>query len=121
MAILAVIVRTESRNPWGKARALPVAMSTVMVSPMARPMPSMQAAMIPDMAAGSLTLKRVCQWEAPRAREASLYARGTALSESSEMLMIVGKDMMASRTLPLTAFKPLPVWKILAMAGPNSM
>ena len=33
--------------------------------------------------------------------------------------MIVGRAMIASRMLPLMAFRPLPVWKILAMAGPN--
>ena len=32
---------------------------------------------------------------------------GTALSESSEMLMIVGRDMIARRMLPLRAFRPL--------------
>ena len=41
------------------------------------------------------------------------------MRESSEMLMIVGNAMIASRTLPFTAFRPLPVWKSLAMAGPK--
>jgi hypothetical protein len=33
--------------------------------------------------------------------------------------MIVGRDMMARRTLPFTAFRPWPVPKILAMIGPK--
>ena len=32
--------------------------------------------------------------------------------------MIVGSAMTASRTLPFTAFSPLPVWKTLARRGP---
>ena len=63
---------TEWRKPLGKAGAFPVAMSTVMVSPIARPMPSMIAAMIPERAAGIFTRISVCQRLAPSASEASL-------------------------------------------------
>ena len=44
---------------------------TVMVSPIARPMPSMIAVSTPDLAAGRVTRQMVCHSVAPMAREAS--------------------------------------------------
>ncbi len=51
--------------------ALPEAISTIMVSPMARPKPSTTAASTPGAAAGRTTRKAVSQRVAPSASEAS--------------------------------------------------
>ena len=53
--MLAVRVRTESRIPWGMWTAWPVAMSTAIVSPTARPTPRSTAASSPLRAAGTST------------------------------------------------------------------
>ena len=51
--------------------ALPVTIITAIVSPIARPMPSMTAVRMPERAAGTTTRQIVCQWVAPIARLAS--------------------------------------------------
>ena len=51
--------------------ALPVTIITAIVSPMARPMPSMTAVRMPERAAGTTTRQIVCHWVAPIARPAS--------------------------------------------------
>ena len=51
--------------------ALPVTIITVMVSPIARPTPSITAVSTPARAAGSVTRQMVCQRVAPSARAAS--------------------------------------------------
>jgi len=56
----------------GMAAALPATMITAIVSPTARPMPRMTLAMIPDLAAGIITMRVVCQRVAPRAIDPSL-------------------------------------------------
>jgi len=66
------MVRTGRNRPFvslGITGELPVTISTVIVSPTTRPMPSMIAAMIPDRAAGTVTVTIVCQRVAPRAHE----------------------------------------------------
>ena len=68
--MVAVMVRTglkKASRPRGIRAALPVTIITAMVSPMARPMPSITAMMMPERAAGSTTRQMVCQWVAPRA------------------------------------------------------
>ncbi len=72
MAMVAVMVRTESRKPLGMVETFPVAIRTVMVSPKALPRPSITAAISPGEAAGKVTLNRVCHLLAPSANEASL-------------------------------------------------
>jgi len=70
----AVIVRTgEKRLPSFTARtgAFPVTIITVMVSPMARPTPSITAVKTPERAAGKVTRQIVCQGVAPRAQAPS--------------------------------------------------
>ena len=57
-AMVAVMVRTgcsSMSGPSGMLGALPVTMSTTIVSPMARPMPSITAMTIPERAAGTTT------------------------------------------------------------------
>ncbi|MCY1425855.1 hypothetical protein D9M71_416600 [compost metagenome] len=48
---------------------LPVAISTIMVSPTARPMPIISAEKMPGLAVRITTRVMVCQGVAPRARE----------------------------------------------------
>ncbi len=57
--------------------APPATMRTTMVSPMDRDMPRMVAVEMPDSEAGSTTRRMVCQWVAPRARDASRSSSDT--------------------------------------------
>ena len=67
MPIFVVSVLAESRKEEGIFTAFPRIMIMAMVSPMARPMPRIMLATIPDLAAGISTRQIVCQWVAPRA------------------------------------------------------
>jgi hypothetical protein len=55
----------------GRRAALPVTIITAMVSPMARPMPSIPAMITPERPAGTTTRQVVCQRVAPMASPAS--------------------------------------------------
>ena len=82
---------------------MPVAIRTVIVSPTALPIPSITAAIIPEEAAGITTFHIVCHLVAPRAREAILYSLGTEVIASSEIEIIVGRDITARRMEPFKA------------------
>ena len=69
---------------------LPVAISTIMVSPMARPRPIIAAEKMPGRAMGNTTLIAVCQGVAPKASEPARKWRGTLESASSQMVKISG-------------------------------
>ena len=69
---------------------LPVAITTIMVSPKARLTPIIRAEIIPGDAVGSTIFTAVCQRLAPRARDPELRDSGTLLSESSVMEKITG-------------------------------
>ncbi|MEZ4717019.1 MAG: hypothetical protein R2851_13180 [Caldilineaceae bacterium] len=79
---MAVIVRTGAKKKPvrhdGMLAALPVTIITAMVSPMARPTPSMTAVIRPGRAAGNTTRQMVCHWVAPMASAPSRYSLGTA-------------------------------------------
>ena len=77
-------VRTESTGDQERTAAFPDAISTIIVSPMARPKPRTQAASTPGIAAGSTTREAVCQEDAPIAIEPSRNACGTEENASSE-------------------------------------
>jgi len=66
------------------------------VSPAARPIPRMEPVRIPGKALGRTTLRVVCHFDTPRAREASRKVCGTALNASSEAPMIVGRTRKPS-------------------------
>ncbi len=53
--------------------------------------------MIPEEAAGRLTLRTVCHLVAPRAREPSLNSLGTALRASSHIVVRAGMNMIPRR------------------------
>ncbi len=69
--MVAEMVRAESAKLPETMAALPEAMRTIIVSPMARPSPRATPAAMPGLAAGSSTRRMVCQRAAPRAVEAS--------------------------------------------------
>ena len=68
---MAAIVRAESAKLAETMAALPDAISTIIVSPTARPSPSATPAAMPGLAAGSITRAIVCQRAAPSAIDAS--------------------------------------------------
>src|SRR5690606_5615315 len=65
--MLAGIGRTGSNSEWGIMAAPPATISTTMVSPMTRAMPSTTAVAMPVMEAGKTTPQMVSQWVAPSA------------------------------------------------------
>ena len=79
----------------------PVAISTIIVSPTARPNPIIQAEKIPDAATGITIRTAVCHGVAPAPSEAVRSVIGTAWSASSEIVKIIGitaKPMMIATT-----------------------
>lgn len=86
--------------------ALPVTMSTAIVSPMARPIPSTTPDVIPEIEDGITTLYMVCHCVDPSARLASRMERGQLLIASSATVMIVGKAMIANMMLPANPDSP---------------
>ena len=69
---------------------LPVAISTIIVSPTARPKPTMMAEKTPGLAVGSTTRTAVCQRLAPSASEAAVRLDGTLVNASSEIVKMIG-------------------------------
>ena len=100
------MVRSGSVIDSGMTAALPVTMSTAMVSPKALPMPRTTAEVIPEMEYGITTLYIVCHFEAPRARLASLCERGQFCMASWLTVMMVGSAMMASTIAPASPLSP---------------
>ena len=108
MPMFVVSVLTGSRIDVGIATALPKTIMTAIVSPTARPVPKMTAATIPDLADGKITDRIVCQWVMPSASAPSLYWRGKARIDTSEILMTVGKTMIARIIEPAIMLSPGP-------------
>ena len=96
----------------GMMGEFPVTIRTAIVSPTARPMPRMSAAVMPERAEGTTTCEMVCHRVVPRAREPSRYSFGTAEMASSETLMIVGRAMMPKRTEPASQVSPVGTEKL---------
>ena len=67
-----------------------------MASPIALPVPSTTAVIMPDLAAGTITWNMVCIFVAPSARDALFKWAGTDLREDSLILMTVGRIIRAS-------------------------
>ncbi|OPZ84530.1 MAG: hypothetical protein BWY76_01807 [bacterium ADurb.Bin429] len=86
---------------------LPATMSTTIVSPSARPIPSIAAATSPDPAAGRMAWRMVESRLAPSASEPSRYVRGTAVMASSAMEMMVGSIISASSSTAVSAHRPV--------------
>src|SRR5262249_21053437 len=88
------ILAESARNPLKIFQlmigVLPVAISTIIVSPTARPSPTIIAEKIPGLAVGTTTRNAVCHLFAPRARPARTRCRGTLEKASSAIVKMIG-------------------------------
>src|SRR5690554_1189926 len=84
VTICTVTVVTESSGLAVRLAARPAAITTIMVSPMAREAASRMPPIMPGRAAGKITFFMVSDWVAPSAREPSRRVWGTALITSSD-------------------------------------
>jgi hypothetical protein len=74
-------------------------MSTAMVSPSARPRPSMAAETMPDRPNGRTAIRIISQRVAPRASAASSCSRGAWRNTSRHTAVMIGR-IIAARTTP---------------------
>lgn len=72
-------------------------MATAIVSPRARPRPSIDAEITPERPNGSTDMRMTSQRVAPRARAASSCIRGTWRNTSRLTLVMIGRIITASR------------------------
>ena len=72
---------------------------TAMVSPSARPRPSMEAEMTPALPNGSTAVRIISHWVAPRASAPSLWVTGVCANTSRDSAVTIGSTMIA-RTMP---------------------
>lgn len=82
-----------------------MAISTIMVSPTARPKPIISAEKIPALAEGSTTLITVCHWVAPSAKEPWLRVAGTLNSASSASEKMIGTSAKPIATPTTSALR----------------
>jgi len=85
---------------------LPDTRLIAIASPIARPQPKTTAVMMPECAAGTITLKIVWICVAPSASDALFKCFGTALSDASLILMTVGRIMIARTRTADIRFAP---------------
>ena len=74
---------------------------TAIVSPIARPRPSIEAPTIPEREYGSTAMRIISQRVAPSASDASLSSAGTVAMTSREIALTIGRIMIA-RISPAT-------------------
>src|SRR5690606_6443341 len=90
------------RPTWSRARLYvrpgPRIMSTAMVSPRARPRPSIAALTTPDRPNGSTAIRTISHRVAPSASAASSCRRGVARNTSRETAVTMGRTITASTT-----------------------
>src|SRR5690606_19960132 len=113
---------------------LPVAISTIMVSPTARPNPIITAEKIPGLAVSNTTLVKVCQVVAPSANEPFDKCFGTLNTASSAIEKMVGitakpiaipttNELRWSKVMPSSLviyWRTLPSNKTRSTHGDNS-
>ena len=85
-AMFAASVRKPLNRFISRIGVLPAAISTIIVSPTARPSPIITAENSPLMAVGTITRIAVCHGVAPAARDAERRCSGTLFSASSAMV-----------------------------------
>ncbi len=85
----------------------PDAIRTAIVSPIALPNPAIIDANIPSKELGSVIPKIVSRLDAPSAYDASSCSLGTMEIASSERVVMVGIDIMASIMLAFKPFNPI--------------
>ena len=108
----AVSVSIGARGSNVSCGSCPTAMSTIIVSPTAREMPSTNEAMMPEIAAGTTTRVETWSRSAPRPYAPSRSACGTADIASSESEAIVGISITPmtrppARTLKISTCTPI--------------
>ncbi|MNW62287.1 hypothetical protein D3C74_404070 [compost metagenome] len=69
-----------------------------MVSPSARPRPSIEALITPERPNGRTAMRTISQRVAPRAREASSWSTGVWRNTSRETAVMIGR-IMTARTI----------------------
>src|SRR3712207_1340685 len=74
---------------------LPITIVTAIVSPSARPRPSMTPPIMPARAYGTIASQITSHWVPPTASNASRWWTGTLLRTSREMAAMVGRIMIA--------------------------
>ena len=82
--------------------------ATAIVSPRARPRPSIDADTMPGRANGSTAIRIISQRVAPRARAASSCRRGTWRKTSRLSAVTIGKIITASTTATVRMVRPVP-------------
>ena len=88
--MLADKVRIPLKGLASITAVFPVAITTIIVSPMARPKPIMIPETIPEIAVGITTLQTVCHRLAPKAKEPEIKELGTLDKASSAMVKTIG-------------------------------
>ena len=83
-------------------------MATAIVSPRARPRPSMAAEMMPGRANGSTAVRTISQRVAPRARAASSCSRGVCRNTSRDRAVMIGRIITASTMATVKIVRPVP-------------
>src|SRR6056297_1965117 len=117
--MVAVIGLTGFKKLEGIAAAPPATIKTVIVSPIARPIPKITAVTIPELAVGNITLLIVSHLVPPNANEASLYLLGIEVIASSDKLIIVGKAIIPNIIEAVKAVNPVGNPNTSFKKGPN--
>jgi hypothetical protein len=103
---MAVVKNLTDLKSVGMFTAFPDTIIIAIVSPIVRPRLKKILFNIPFFADGMVTLKIVLISVSPKANEDSLTSRGTALKESTEMLMIVGKIITDNTKIAVSKQSP---------------
>src|SRR3989338_3010397 len=115
--MFAVMGLTGSKKETGIAIEFPATIKIAIVSPIARPIPNIIAATMPDKAAGSKVILIICHFVAPKAKLASLNSLGNEVKTSSEILIMVGRTIIPTMMEEVKALSPLLNPKILVTNG----
>ena len=75
---------------------MPIRIVTAIVSPIARPRPSIAPPTIPERQYGSTAMRIISQRVAPSASAASLWSAGTVAITSRLIALTIGRIMIAS-------------------------
>jgi hypothetical protein len=91
---------------------MPVAdstMATAIVSPSARPSPSIAAETMPGRPKGSTARRIISQRVAPSARAASSCSAGACRNTSRQIAVMIGRIMTASTSAAVRIVRPVPL------------
>ena len=103
MAVAKVVPPSKSEPR--KSFAGATAMYSAMVSPSARPRPSMEPAMKPDRPNGMTVMRMTSQRVAPRASADSICPGGVWTKISRAVAAMIGRIMMASTIPPVMTLR----------------